>query len=122
MPHRNAIPCRLCMKIRSTEFMFSLLKSNQGTLRKKSLLFLMFFVLAGCTSRTAPAMVPKVSATPVPSATFTAFPSGTPTPTAVAVRTPPALPGLFETNLLDPLDSPHPYISDTCQYLQDKWS
>jgi hypothetical protein len=37
-------------------------------------------------------------------------------------RTPPALPGTFWTELLNPLDPPHTYIQDTCQYLRDKWS
>jgi peptidoglycan/xylan/chitin deacetylase (PgdA/CDA1 family) len=37
-------------------------------------------------------------------------------------RTPPALTGLYQTSLLNPLDTPHTYIKDTCQYLHDKWS
>lgn len=45
----------------------------------------------------------------------------TPTPTATAVRTPPALPAVFTTDLLNPLDTPHTYIADTCQYLKARW-
>ncbi|MBN1304214.1 MAG: hypothetical protein JXA13_07250 [Anaerolineales bacterium] len=45
----------------------------------------------------------------------------TPIPTATIPRTPPALPGLYTTGLLNPKDTPHPYIQDTCQYLKDKW-
>jgi peptidoglycan/xylan/chitin deacetylase (PgdA/CDA1 family) len=60
------------------------------------------------------------SSTPVPSLTST--PSATYTPTTTQVRTPPALPGVFQTGLLNPNDPPHGYIQDSCQYLQDKWS
>ncbi len=34
----------------------------------------------------------------------------------------PALPGSYQSSLLNPLDTPHTYIQDTCQYLHDKWS
>ena len=34
----------------------------------------------------------------------------------------PPVPGPYQTSLLNPLDTPHTYIQDTCQYLQDKWS
>lgn len=54
--------------------------------------------------------------------TGTPVPSETPVPSPTAVRTPPALPGNFVTNRLNPLDAPHTYITDTCQYLHDKWS
>lgn len=55
--------------------------------------------------------------TPTPLATETALPTTTPPP-----RTPPALPAVFTTNVLNPLDTPHIYMDDTCQYLQDKWN
>jgi len=45
----------------------------------------------------------------------------TPVPTATAVRTPPALPGVFTTTMLNPKDTPHTYIADSCQYLKSKW-
>ncbi len=54
--------------------------------------------------------------------TGTPLPSETPVPTATAVRTPPALPGTFTASQLNPLDTPHAYITDTCQYLHDKWN
>lgn len=54
--------------------------------------------------------------------TITPIPSETPIPTATAVRTPPAFPSTFVANQLNPLDTPHTYIQDTCQYLQDKWN
>ncbi len=46
----------------------------------------------------------------------------TPPPTAAAPMTPPALPAVYATNLLNPLDTPHTYIQDECQYLKDKWT
>jgi polysaccharide deacetylase len=49
-------------------------------------------------------------------------PSETPIPSATAVRTPPALPSTFVASQLNPLDTPHSYIQDACQYLQDKWN
>jgi peptidoglycan/xylan/chitin deacetylase (PgdA/CDA1 family) len=52
-------------------------------------------------------------ATPVPSATFI--------PEPTAVRTPPVLPGVYISPLLNPLDTPHTYIQDTCQVLKAKW-
>lgn len=35
---------------------------------------------------------------------------------------PPALPGTFQTALLNPLDTPHTYTDDTCRYLRNKWN
>lgn len=73
--------------------------------------------------------IPKATTTPEPTATFTPLtPTETPTltptpipPTPTPIRTPPVLPGVFQTSLLNPLDTPHTYINDTCQYLKMKW-
>lgn len=57
--------------------------------------------------------------------TPTSQPTETPLliPTAtMPPRTPPALPPTFTTNVLNPLDTPHTYVADSCQYLQDKWN
>jgi hypothetical protein len=56
--------------------------------------------------------------------TAQALPTATnnPEPTLTAPRTPPALPAGFTTSLLNPLDTPHTYMQDACQYLHDKWS
>ncbi len=35
---------------------------------------------------------------------------------------PPALPPVFQTSLLNPLDTPRTYIQDTCRYLRNKWN
>lgn len=54
--------------------------------------------------------------------TPTPLPTETPPPTAtLPPRTPPALPPIFTSGILNPLDTPHTYVDDTCQYLQDKW-
>ena len=34
----------------------------------------------------------------------------------------PPLPGMFQTNLLNPLDKPHEYVEETCRYLRNKWN
>jgi hypothetical protein len=62
--------------------------------------------------------------------TPTAVPTETPTPTLALStsegptipRTPPTLPAGFTTSLLNPLDTPHTYITDTCQYLKARWN
>lgn len=86
----------------------------------------MLLCLAGCAGPLAAPVPATATDVPIPSATFTLaptdIPTATPIPTATAIRTPPALPGVFQTDLQNPVDPPHTYISDTCQYLQDKWS
>ena len=42
-------------------------------------------------------------------------------PTQTAVPIPPALPELYQSNYLNPLDRPNTYLQDTCQYLRNKW-
>jgi len=54
--------------------------------------------------------------------TTTPPPTETPLPPPTAVRTPPAPPSTFIAGQLNPLDPPHTYIEDTCQYLYDKWN
>jgi len=53
--------------------------------------------------------------------TQTPVPTAPPILTATVPRTPPALPPAFTTNVLNPLDTPHTYIQDACQYLKAKW-
>ena len=45
----------------------------------------------------------------------------TPVPTATVPRTPPALPGGYQTSLLKSHDIPRTYVADSCQYLKNKW-
>ena len=53
-----------------------------------------------------------------PSAAGTTTPSATLDPN----RTPPALPAIFQTDLLNPRDYPHTYIKDTCELLKNRWT
>jgi len=53
--------------------------------------------------------------------TGTPLPTDTPVPPPTAVRTPPALPSTFVAGQLNPLDAPHTYIQDSCEYLHNKW-
>jgi hypothetical protein len=82
-----------------------------------ALCLLIVFISACSAATPTPVLVP-----PTETATLTPVPTETLTPTATALCTPPALPATFQTGQLNPLDTPHTYIPDTCQYLRDKWS
>jgi hypothetical protein len=87
------------------------------------LIGLLVILLAGCAAPVAsptPTVTATATVSPTPLPTFTS--TSTPTLTPTPIRTPPALPGPFQSTLLNPLDPPHAYIQDTCQYLHDKWS
>jgi hypothetical protein len=62
---------------------------------------------------TAFAQISAPTATPV----FT----DTPIPTPTVLRTPPALPGTYQSSLLKPADLPRTYVADSCQYIKNKW-
>jgi hypothetical protein len=100
--------------------------NNKETMRRLLCLLFMLVCVAGCAGPAAPLASPTASPAPVPSATATLspteIPTATPIPTATAIRTPPALPDVFQTALQNPVDPPHTYLANTCQYLQDKWS
>jgi hypothetical protein len=102
----------------------------QKTLRIITNLSLLAIILTACTSQASPP-TPDMSAAltrAVQTAfaqlqpTFTEIPSETPVPPPTAIRTPPALPSTFVASQLNPLDIPHTYIQDTCQYIHDKWN
>ena len=67
-----------------------------------------------------PTAFPTASATASPTAARK--PTVSPTRTLAAIPTLPALPDSYQTTLLNPLDTPHTYIQEPCQYLHDKWS
>jgi hypothetical protein len=54
--------------------------------------------------------------------TATPVPTDTPIPPPTAVRTPPTLSSIFTPSQLNPLDVPHTYIQNTCEYLQNRWN
>jgi len=81
-------------------------------------LLVIIFTLPSCQSKTLPASNVETAfaaSTDIPAnATTAGFPT--------TVVTPPELPAVFQSTLLNPLDSPHGYIKDTCQYLKNKWN
>lgn len=83
-------------------------------------LLLLVFCLSAC-SPAAPSLKPVPTRFPVPGvpASPTSTKTVAPSPTLTPIL--PALPGLYQTALLNPLDTPHTYIADPCQYLHDKW-
>ena len=100
-------------------------------LRSVQVLGLLAVILTACS--------PSIPASPTPDMNFvmtqavgtamaglvtpTPLPTETPLSTAtLPPRTPPALPPTFTTSVLNPLDTPHAYETDTCQYLQNKWN
>lgn len=56
------------------------------------------------------------------SQTDAAQPSPSPSPAPTAIRTPPALPGVFSSSILNPLDTPRTYQTDSCAFLKAKWT
>src|SRR5258706_5155052 len=94
-------------------------------------LSLLAVLLTACTPSAVPSPTPDLSiaytqafetalATLQPPATLIL--TDTPIPSPTAVRTPPALPNTFIASQLNPIDTPHAYVQDTCQYLQNKWN
>jgi hypothetical protein len=82
-------------------------------------LSLLAVALAACNPATPiPAPTETATVSPLPTKTPVATPTVTPTP----IRTPPALVAVYQTSLLNQLDTPHTYIQEPCQLLHDKWS
>ena len=103
--------------------------SMQKQIRDITILLLFILILTSCQPASAPTPDMNAALTQAFQTAFaqlqptaTPVPSETPVPPPTAVRTPPALPATFLTSLLNPLDTPHTYIQDTCQYLYDKWN
>ena len=94
-------------------------------------LILLAVILAACAPSASPSPTADISSA-LTQAFGTAFaqlqptntplPTETPIPSPTAVRTPPALPSTFVAGELNPLDTPHTYVQDTCQYLYNKWN
>lgn len=86
----------------------------------------MILVLVACgSSDDIQPSLPTETSIPTITLTNTAsptpMPTETPIPSATAVRTPPALPPLYQSPYLNPLDYPHSYIENACDYLNFKW-
>ena len=98
---------------------------------------LTMFIIAGCSS-SAPnqpvldmeiavtnavaTMLAELSPTPEPPTPITVTGTAEPTATQILSLTPPALPDEFISDLLNPLDNPHGYIANQCEYLNKKWN
>ena len=86
-------------------------------------LWVLVFILVAC----APS--PETPAPPTPTNLPEKIPPGTdsptqtetPSPSPTAARTPPALPDIYVSDYLNPVDTPHTYIEDTCEYLKNRW-
>lgn len=95
------------------------------------------FIIAGCSS-SAPnqpvldmeiavtnavaTMLAELSPTPEPPTPIIVTGTAEPTATQILSLTPPALPDEFISDLLNPLDNPHGYIANQCEYLNKKWN
>src|SRR5258708_17934297 len=98
---------RLCRNISTLGVILILLAGCQGTTPTidPNLIMTQAVQTAFATLKQTPITISRASTTtPVPSATL-------------SMRTPPALPPPFTASSLNPLDTPHAYVSDTCQYL-----
>jgi peptidoglycan/xylan/chitin deacetylase (PgdA/CDA1 family) len=95
-------------------------------------MLLSLLALSSCSPAAAAAPTPDVAQTSffesalltatyaVPAATTTPEPP-TPTPAPTIPLTPPDLPPIYTTSLLNPIDIPHTYVKDTCEYLKMRW-
>jgi hypothetical protein len=91
-------------------------------------LSLLAIILSGCQPVPLPADPNIVITSAVETAfaqinvpTETPIPADTPIPTATIVRTPPALPEIYQSDQLKPHDIPRAYEADVCRYLKNKW-
>jgi hypothetical protein len=89
--------------------------------RKLTILIILAFMSSACVhaypgaNRLATGTITTIPTSPI-------VPTGTPIPPPQPTSVPPSLPLSFQTSLLNPLDLPHTYIQQPCQYLLDKWS
>jgi len=107
------------------------MKTNYGT--RTTQYFLTLSLLAALLASCAPAPVTadpgivmtaafETAVAQISISTETPVPSETPVPTATMLRTPPALPGTYQSSKLKADDVPRTYVADSCQYLQNKWN
>jgi hypothetical protein len=80
------------------------------------------FLLISCQSPALPSISVAVEETSFPAATNISQNETQAAVSSPVPLTPPVLPDIFQTRMLNPLDTPHTYIQDTCQYLKNKWN
>ena len=83
---------------------------------------LLIGILAACAAPTGTPPTPVTISSPTVAVTNTVIPSKTPNPSPTAIHTPPALPEIFVSEHLNPNDTPHTYIGNTCEYLKNRWN
>ena len=109
----------------------------QKIFRSALLLGLVIVIVAGCSPSTGipPTAIDQADLVEEAMATIqagltqtveavppTEAPTETPIPSPTAIRTPPALPGIYQSGILNALDIPRSYIDDSCEYLKAKWN
>jgi len=80
-----------------------------------------FATVNAANTATAQSSAPALRSPDALSGSEVEGPTETPVPAATVPRTPPALPPAYQSSALNPLDTPHTYITDSCQYLKAKW-
>ena len=84
-------------------------------LYRVTIIFLLIFILISCEPfTTAPSQKTEETITKNPT-TDTALTQN------IEPKTPPALPAIYQSPYLNPLDTPHTYIEETCQAIRKRW-
>lgn len=87
-----------------------------------TIILLINISITSCSNSTTAIETEKpIDLSPTDLPTFTLVPTDPIFPTPTVIRTPPALPPLFQTPYLGAYVMPHFYIQDACQYLKLKW-
>ena len=86
--------------------------NTQHLLYRVAALFLLIFILISCESFTTSPAQNTVAATDHTNTAITQ---------KIEAQTPPALPAIYQSPFLNPLDKPHTYIEETCQSIRKKW-
>jgi hypothetical protein len=95
--------------------------STHQTLFINITLLVVVFILVSCQSTgTNIASAPTAQSPSITVTDTLIVPTIIPSP--IVVVTPPELPATFQSTILNPLDTPHSYIKDSCQYLKNKWN
>jgi hypothetical protein len=82
-----------------------------------TLMGMIVFLLISCSPATTAVFSPTSEVLKTEAFTSTVVPE----PTQSILQTPPTLPSIYQSTRLNPLDTPHTYLQDTCQYIRNKW-
>ena len=86
-------------------------------------LCLLTVILTACAAQVEvpPTVTPIKPVENTPTETLSPAPTKNHPPSPTPLRTPPTLPEIYLSDYLNPIDRPHTYINDTCEYLKNKW-